>query len=145
VGSLVAVVPACTADVHDNTLTIEEPKVAFTTDVDVDNVQPGSSVRVKIDAGNVYPVEPEQTPPPEHKDDAVYFKIFLDDVDSEPLVVTARGSVDVKISSDVEPGRHKLICRMFKHDGTPTSSMFDISIQVKASGAVTTEPETYGG
>ena len=122
----------CTADVHDNTLNVENPKVDFDTTVDVDNIEQGQSVPITIKAENVYPVAPDQQPPPEHVKDAVFFKIFLDDEDSTPLIVTAQLSVSVQIPADTEPGDHKLICRMHSHDGAATDVESEIDIKVKA-------------
>jgi hypothetical protein len=131
---------ACSADIHDNTLTVEDPNIAFTTAVDVNNIQPGQSVAVKITATNVFPVAPDKTPPPEHMHDAVYFKIFLDDADSAELVVTASLSVSVTIPAATQPGSHKLICKTFSHDGEDTDSDSTIDINVTASVSTTTQP-----
>lgn len=129
---------ACTADVHDNTLNVENPKVEMATDVDVNNVHAGQSVPVTITANNVFPVAPDQTPPPEHKDDAVFFKIFLDDVGSTELVVTASLKVSVTIPASTPPGDHKLICKTFAHDGSATDAESTVDIKVTASVTTTT-------
>jgi len=65
---------ACTANVHDNTLNVENPKVEMnaTADVDVNNVHAGQAVPLTIKADNVFPVAPNETPPPEHVKDAVF-------------------------------------------------------------------------
>jgi len=128
--------PGCTANVHDNEVNVDA-NIDFKTSIDVDNVEQGQSVPVNIKVENVYPVAPEQTPPPEHVKDAVFFKIFLDDEDSEPLMVTASVSVSVKIPTDTEPGDHKLICRVHSHDGAATDVSSEIDIKVKAKVSTT--------
>jgi hypothetical protein len=131
---------ACSANIHDNTLTVDHPNIAFTTAVDVNNVHPGQSVAVKITATNVFPVAPDKTPPPEHMQDAVFFKIFLDDPDSTELVVTASLSVSVTIPAATPPGSHKLICKTFSHAGEDTDSDTTIDINVTASVSTPTPP-----
>ena len=131
---------ACTADVHDNQLTVEDPQIAISTTANVNDVHAGQSVAVKIDATNVFPVAPDKTPPPEHVHDAVFFKIFLDDADSTELVVTAAVSVNVTIPAATPPGPHKLICKTFSHDGEDTDSDSTIDITVTASVSTTPAP-----
>ena len=131
---------ACTADVHDNQLTIDHPNVAISTTANVDEVHAGQSIPVSIKADNVFPVAPDQTPPPEHAHDAVFFKIFLDDADSTELVVTASVSVNVTIPAATPPGSHKLICKTFSHDGEDTDSDSTIDITVTASVSTTPAP-----
>jgi hypothetical protein len=123
---------ACTANVHDNTINVKDPKVEFNTDVDVENVQTGQAIPVHIEAENVYPVAPDLAVPPGHGADAGYFQIYLDDADSDPLLVTAQTNVSVTIPKETEEGDHTLICRVHKHDGTATSAKFEIKIHVKA-------------
>lgn len=132
-------VGACTADVHDNTLNVENPDVSFTTTADVNNIHQGQSVPVEIQT-SAFPVAPDQTPPPEHTHDAVFFKIFLDDPDSQELIVTAAISVNVTIPAATPPGKHELICKTFSHDGEDTGSDSSIDINVTASASVTTTP-----
>ena len=129
---------ACTADVHDNTLNVENPNVAISADVDVKNIHPGQSVPITIKADNVFPVAPDQTPPPEHVKDAVFFKIFLDDTSSSELVVTASLKVSVTIPPATPPGDHKLICKTFAHAGSETASETSIDITVTATATTTT-------
>jgi hypothetical protein len=137
---------ACTADVHDNTLNVENPKVQISTDVDVSNVHAGQAVAVKIQAENVFPVAPDATPPPEHEKDAVFFKIFLDDTSSQELVVTASLSVSVTIPQATPPGSHKIICKTFAHDGTATDteSTIDINVTAAVTTTTTTTPAPAG-
>ena len=123
---------ACTANVHDNTINVKDPTVEFNTDVDVENVKPGQAVPIHIKAENIYLVAPDQQPPPDHVADAAYFQIYLDDTGSAPLVVTAQTEVNVTIPKETKEGDHKLLCRVHKHDGTPTEATFEIEITVKA-------------
>jgi hypothetical protein len=129
---------ACTADVHDNTLTIEDPKVTFTTTANVTAVQAGSSIPVTINATNVVPVAPDKTPTAEQQGKAVFFKIFLDDTDSTELVVTASLTVNVTIPASTSPGSHKLICKTFSHGGEDQD--IDQEIDINVTAAVTTSP-----
>ncbi|MDP2344142.1 MAG: hypothetical protein Q8O67_24505 [Deltaproteobacteria bacterium] len=99
-------------------------------DVDVDNIEQGSDVDVVITAENVFLIDPEEDPPAEHEDDAGHFQIYLDDTDDEPLVITAETNVTVTIPAEVEPGDHKLLCRIHKHNGDPTDVVIEISITV---------------
>jgi len=121
----------CTANIHDNTVEIKDPKVSFETNVDVTNVSPGEIMPIRVVAQNVYLVDPNDNPPPLHLEDAGHFQIYLDDLSSEPLVVTAQTTIDVKIPEDVKEGEHKLLCRVHKHDGAPTSAVFEIEFTVK--------------
>lgn len=128
-----------TADVHDNEVNADI-KADFDfnvdSDVDVDAVEPGDTVNVTMKATGVVLVDPNDQPSSEDSDRAAYFKIFLDDASSEPLVVTASASASVTIPQDVAEGDHKLICRMFKHDGSELGQTREISIKVKASASV---------
>jgi len=131
---------ACSADIHDNQLTVDHPNVAISTTANVNEVHAGQSLPVKIEATNVFPVAPDQTPPPEHVHDAVFFKIFLDDTDSTELLVTASVSVSVTIPASTPPGSHKIICKTFSHDGEDTNSDSTIDITVTATVSTTPPP-----
>jgi len=125
----------CTAnaDIHDNNVTIPNATVNFTTAADVNNVVPDQTVPVAVTVQNVYLVDPSETPPAEHVADAGHLQIYLDDVSMPPLVITAQVNVDIKIPAQTKAGGHKLICRVHKHDGTPTSTKVEISITVKVT------------
>jgi hypothetical protein len=123
---------ACTADVDDNTFTIENIEVSMSTTADVHDVRRGQSVPIHIET-NAFPVEPELTPPPEHTHDAVFFKIFLDDTDSAELTVTAAVSFNVTIPLSTSPGPHEIICKTFSHDGEDTDADTSIDITVTSS------------
>jgi hypothetical protein len=127
---------ACSADDDADTLTIENLEVSMTTTADVDNVHRGQSIPVHIET-NGFPVDPYLTPPPGHVHDAVFFKIFLDDVDSRELTATAAVSFNVEIPLSTSLGPHELICKTFSHDGEDTGSDSSIDINVTASATVT--------
>jgi hypothetical protein len=137
----VACLGACTANVHDNVVNIPDATVNFDTDVDVDNVMPGQSVPVMVQVTKVFLVEPTATPPVEHMDDAGHLVFTLDSESNPPILVTAQTNVQVPIPQDTKPGKHKIICRVHKHDMTPTETKFEMEINVKASVSVTTSPD----
>jgi len=134
---------ACTADVHGNTINVDVPNLSISTDVDVNNIHPGQSVPVTIKG--------DMPPAPAPAADAgssgsktqetIIFKLFLDDDSSSTaLAVTSSTSVNVTIPASTPPGPHKLLCRAFHHDGTPTDSETSIDITVTTSVSVTTSP-----
>lgn len=135
IGSLVG----CTANIHDNVINIPDATVNATTTADVDNVAPEQMLPIALAVTNVYLVEPTATVPPEHIEDAGHVQIYLDDTAAPPLVVTAQATVMVQIPKATPAGKHKVLCRVHKHDGTPTSTMFELSITVKVT--VTTAPD----
>jgi hypothetical protein len=135
--------PACTADVHDNTLdvhdnnaNIDNAKVDITATNDTSNVEPGQNVHVDVKAENVFLCDPDTTPPADRTKVAGHLEFFLDDTTSTSLLVTADESVDVPIPPSTPPGDHKLLCRVDKHDGTPTKATAEVDITVKASANV---------
>jgi hypothetical protein len=140
-GLLVALggLPACTANIHDNTINIPNATVNATTDADVNNIMPEQVVPVTLDVKNVTLVDPATTPPADHVADAGHVQIYLDTTSTPPLVVTAQTTVMVTIPKETMAGHHKLICRVHKHDGTPTSTTFELSFTVKVT--VTTTPD----
>jgi plastocyanin len=122
----------CRAEIGDINVNIKDPHVTFDTDVDVDNVMQGDTVPIHVEVENVYLVDPNADPPPEHEDDAGHLQIYLDNFDSDPLLITANVEVNVTIPIDTPPGEHTIKCRVHKHDGTPTSAVFELKITVKA-------------
>src|SRR5690348_11646614 len=87
-----------TADVHDNPINADiDASFDFNIDSDADDVKPGDSVMVSMEAKGVVLVDPGQQPSSDDKARAAYFKVFLDDADSDPIVVSASASVSVKI------------------------------------------------
>lgn len=132
--------PACSADVHDNTLdvhdntaNIDDAKVEFETSTNVDDVQASEQVPVTIQAENVYLIDPSETPPPDRVKVAGHFQFYWDNMDGSPILVTAEESVSVQVPADAQPGDHKLLCRVHKHDGTPTEATFELDLTVKAT------------
>jgi hypothetical protein len=136
-----AAVPACENNIHDNTINIPNATVNATTsaDVDVNNVAPEQAIPLTLDVKNVYLVDPNTTPPAAHVEDAGHVQIYLDDTATPPLVVTAQTNVTVTIPKATPAGKHKLICRVHKHDGTPTSTIVTVDITVKVT--VTSTPD----
>jgi hypothetical protein len=132
----------CTADVHDNTADVHDndvdvdAKLDFNVDSDADSVKAGESVSVTMNATGVVLVAPDKDPSDADVDRAAFFQVFLDSTDHDPIVVTASASASVKIPEDTKEGDHKLICRLVKHDGSPTKQEKEISIKVSASASV---------
>jgi hypothetical protein len=136
---------ACTADVHDNTIdvhdnnaNIEDAKVEVETTDDIDNVTPGQAIHVEISTEDVFLIDPGETPPPDRVKVAGHLEFYLDAMSGTPLLVTAEQSVSVMIPATTTAGDHKLLCRVMKHDGTPTEATFELDITVKASVSVGT-------
>ena len=137
------VVAGCTANIHDNTVTIPNATVNFKTDADLNNVVPEQTIPLVLTVQNVYLVDPATAPPAAHVADAGHLQIYLDDVNTAPILVTANVNVEVKIPAPTPAGKHKLICRVHHHDGTPTETKIEVDITVKvtvgaADAAVTT-------
>jgi hypothetical protein len=137
-----------TADVHDNPINADiDASFDFDIDSDADDVKAGDSVMVSMEAKGVVLVGPDEQPSSDDdKARAAYFKIFLDSEDSSPILVTASASVSVKIPADTKEGDHKLICRLFKHEGGEAiGETKTVSIKVKASATVTEGTAGSGG
>jgi hypothetical protein len=126
-----AVVVGC--NVHDNTINIPDATLDVTTTADVSDVAPAQAIPMTVSVQHVYLVEPTVTPPPEHIDDAGHLEFHLDDESTQALLVTAQTSVSVPIPPATPAGHHKIICRVHKHDGTPTDTKFEVDITVKVS------------
>ena len=126
-----AFAPGC--DVHDNTINIPNATINATANADLNNVTPDETVPVAVTVQNVFLVDPAATPPIEHTEDAGHLQIYLDDVSTPPILVTAQVTFNITIPADTKAGGHKIICRVHKHDGTPTSTMVEISITVKVT------------
>ena len=114
----------CTADVHDNNPDVHDntadvdtnvdvdAELNFDVDSDVDNVKPGESVSVTMDAKGVVLVDADAKPSEEDAPKAAYFQIYLDSTSSAPIAVTAQASASVTIPKDTKEGDHKLICQL---------------------------------
>lgn len=128
-------VVAGSCDIHDNTINIPNASVNFTTTADVTNVDPGQEVPVNVTVKNVYLVDPNEAPPAEHVKDAGHVQVYLDSVSTTALIVTAQPTFNVPVPKETKAGNHKLICRVHKHDGTPTSTTMEIAITVTVTVA----------
>jgi len=69
---------------------------------------------------------------------AGHFEIFLDTTSSTALLVTAEQSVDVMIPASTPAGKHKLLCRVDKHDGTATKATTELELTVVAKVSTST-------
>jgi hypothetical protein len=136
--ALAGSVGALGCEVSDNVLNIDDPKVNFDTDVDVDNVEQGQEVTFNVDVEDKVLVAQDEEPPEGQADIAVFVQIHMDSVDNPPLMVTAEATATVTIPADTPPGKHKLICAVHDHQtGEPTGDQSEIEINVKASATVT--------
>jgi hypothetical protein len=127
-------------NIHDNTVTANIPNATLnvTTTADVQDVMPMQAVPMMVDVKNVTLVDPAVTPPPAQMADAAHLVFTLDDESTPPLLVTAQTNVSVTIPAETKAGPHKVICRVHKHDGTPTDTKFELAITVKVSVTTTT-------
>ena len=123
---------ACTANIHDNTVSIPNATVNMTSSADISNVKPSQPVPVDVKVDNVVLVDPSATPPPNQVNEAGHLEIHMDSEDSPAILITAQTSFSVTIPPATSPGDHKLICRVHKHDGTPTSAESELKITVKS-------------
>lgn len=129
---------ACSANIHDNVINIPNATINATadTDVDVNNVMPDQTVPVTMNVQNVYLIAPEMTPPPEHMMDAGHIRIYMDSTSTPPILITAEAHVNMKIPPETKAGKHKLICRVHRHDGQPTSTKAEVDIDVKVGVSI---------
>lgn len=136
-GLLALAVGPLACNVHDNTINatanIPNATLNVTADTDVNTIMPSQSVPMTVTVTNVTLVEPSATPPAGHDMDAGHFEFHLDDETTQPLLVTAQTQVQVPIPADTKEGPHKIICRLHKHDGEATDTVFDVNITVKVS------------
>jgi uncharacterized membrane protein YgcG len=116
-----------------------------TADTDVNTLMPSQSVPMTVTVTNVTLVEPTATPPAGHEMDAGHLEFHLDDESTPPLLVTAQTQLQVPIPADTKPGHHKIICRLHKHDGTPTVTEFEVQITIKVSVTGTDAAGTNAG
>jgi hypothetical protein len=139
--SVCAIAPlACTADIHDNTADIhdndadiDDAAVEMDTDDDVDAVQPSQAIHLNIVAEDVYLIDPSETPPSDRVEVAGHFRIYFDSMSSEPILITAEKNVTVTLPANATEGDHKLICRVHKHDGTPTDATSELDLKVSVN------------
>jgi hypothetical protein len=129
----------CTANIHDNEVAIDATvDIAASANVDVDNVTPGQAVPIKLSAEGATLVDPK-TKVTTESDSAAFFKVFLDDTSGTELVATASTSVSVTIPPSTPPGKHQLVCQLWKHGvkDRPTTQESSLDINVKASASAT--------
>jgi hypothetical protein len=131
---------ACTADIHDNTADIhdnnadiDDAEVEMSSDTDLDAVQPSQVIQVQVTAEDVFLIDPSETPPSDRVDVAGHFQFYFDTMSSEPILITAEQSVSITLPATATVGDHKLICRVHKHDGSPTQATFELDLKVTAS------------
>jgi hypothetical protein len=128
---LALVACSSTPPVSDTTVTVSATVGAG---FDTTSVMPGEDVPVVATAQNVYLVDPASEPSAAHVGDAGHFQVYLDDdTTSTALLVTAETTFNVTIPSDAKAGAHTVICRVYKHDGTPTSAHANLTINVKTT------------
>jgi hypothetical protein len=120
-------------NIHDNTINIPNATINATTDASASAVAPSQSVPITVVVQNVYLIDPAATPPADHVNDAGHLQIYLDNVDTTPLLITAETMFSVTIPPATPPGPHNLVCRFHKHDGTPTTTEVNVAITVTAS------------
>lgn len=139
------VVAGCTANIHDNTVTTPDAAVNLQTAADMNNVVPEQIIPLVVTVQKVYLVDPATSPPADHVADAGHLRIYLDDVNTPPIMITANSYIDIKIPPQTLAGNHKLICRVHHHDGTPTDTKvevnFTVKIMVGVPEAVVTTPD----
>ena len=131
--------PGCTANIHDKAVQVDaKVDISASANVDVENVTPGQAVPVSLSAEGVTLVDPKEKVTAESSSSTMaYFKIFLDDTSSTELVATASTSVSVTIPQNTPPGKHQLVCQLWKHGTTdrPTTEESSLDINVKASAS----------
>ena len=136
--AITAIVAAgsCALDVHDNTVNIKDATVKVNADanVDLNNVAPSQAIAITATTTKVYLIEPTATPPAEHVNDAGHLRVYLDDVATPPVLITAQAKFTVTVPPQIPPGKHKYICRVHKHDGTPTTVTFELAFTVSIGG-----------
>jgi len=137
-----AVLGGCTANIHDNTVNIPNATLNVSTTADVDNVMPMQTVPMAVTVTNVTLIEPTATVPPEHIADAGHLVFTLDDEATPPILVTAETNVNITIPAATMEGKHKIHCRVHKHDNTPTDTHFEVEITVKVAVSTTTDGGT---
>ncbi len=108
-------------------------RITVTTSADVNNVTPGQAVPMTVQVTNITLIEPTATPPPGQEANAGHLRVYLDDTDNDELLITAQTSFSVTIPTNTEPGSHRIICRVHRHDGMPTSTTFRLDIVVRAT------------
>lgn len=129
-------IAGCSADIHGNSVGVDvNATVTASTSVNVNDVQAGQAIPVQVVVSNVTLVDPNTTPP-STVTNAGYLQFYIDSTTSQPVLVTAQTSVSITVPASEPPGAHKLLCQVYKHDGTPTTSTTEIDFTVMASVSV---------
>jgi hypothetical protein len=126
---------------HGATNDIPNATLDLATDADIDNVVAPANVPITAIVTGVFLVDPDDTPPPEHAADAGYLVFHLDDESRPPLLVTSTTRALVPISASTLVGHHDIICRIYRHDGTPTHT--DARLTISAKTTLTTPGEVH--
>ncbi len=133
VGSLGALALASCGPV---TINLKDPQVNITSNANLSSVQPSEQVPVTASAQNVYLCDPSVMPPPADASTAGYFQVYFDDFNGQPILITAQTTFTVTIPANASAGPHKVLCRIHKHDGTPTTAVTELDITVTVSVVV---------
>ncbi len=129
-------IAGCSADIHGNSVGVDvNATVMATTSVNVNDVQPGQAMPVQVAVTNVTLVDPNMTPA-STVTNAAYLQFYIDSTSNPPILVTAQTSVMVTVPASEPAGGHKLLCQVYKHDGTPTTSTTEIDFTVSATVSV---------
>lgn len=131
---LVAIgVAACGSDAPTNVsaeIGIDDARLEIQASGDLNNVAPSSDMRVTAKTQNVYLVDPSVTPPPEKARVAGHLQFYVDDSATPPVLVTSHQDVSIRISANLQPGKHQLIGRVHRHDGSPTKAAMAIAFNI---------------
>jgi hypothetical protein len=111
---------------------------------DTANVIPGAEMPVVASVENIHLVDPTAEPSAGDAATAGHLGVFLDDTTGTALLLTAETSFNVTIPAEATAGKHTLICRVFKHDGTPTAAHSDLSFTVRAATGTSCTTATNG-
>ncbi len=134
-GALAVAVPStgcngsldATVDIHAT--------VHVTTTIDVAHVTVGEAIPMTVVVTNVFLVDPAATPPTGDTTDAGHLQVYLDDTSSTPLLITASASFSVTVPAATSMGSHKIVCRVHRHDGTATTTSFELNFTVTATAS----------
>ena len=134
-----AVAPlAC--DGSDGARGLPDASLTVMTSADLTDLAPAQSVPMTAAVRNVYLVAPTATPPAAHAGDAGHLEFYFDDEATPALLVTAETSVSFTIPATAAQGPHEIICRVHRHDETPTDVVFVLDVDVTSVTATTSGP-----
>ncbi len=107
--------------------------IQITSPDDVNHVAPNQVVTMTVVTTGVTLVAPDVTPTPAEAQTAAYLQFYLDSDSSAVLLVAATATVMVTIPTGTPAGPHNVVCRVYKHDGTPTNTTFNLAITVQVT------------